>query len=274
MRKPVFALTAALSGLAAVPLSAQTYPATQVDLQLVLAVDVSRSMDYREMRAQREGYVQAFRSPDVQQAITSGAYGRVAVTYIEWSSARAQKVVVPWRVISTPDEAGLFANVMARAPYSSDRRTSISAGLAFAAEAFETSGLQSERRTIDISGDGPNNDGLPLGPIRERVLQRGININGLPVVIDPTSVLGAYGPASIADYYEDCVIGGPGAFIVVVRNRQDFAPAIRRKLVLEIAAAEPQVIPAQITLNDRPKIDCLLAENVRPGIVLPLPPAP
>ncbi len=239
-----------------------------VDLQLVLAVDVSRSMDYNEQRIQRNGYVAAFRSPEVMQAINSGPYGRIAVTYVEWSGAFYQQTLVPWHVVGTPDEVKRFADALAAAPIASDNRTSISAGLQYAAGAFNTSGLDSERRTIDLSGDGPNNEGPTLPPVREYVLKQGININGLPLLLDPSPTMGPYGRVSLSDYYEDCVIGGPGSFVIPVLDLKDFAPAIRRKLILEIAGLPPVsegIIPVLDSLSDRPKIDCLLAESLRGG---------
>jgi hypothetical protein len=250
---------------ATLPLKAATSLDRYVDLQLVLAVDVSRSMDATEQRVQREGYVAAFRSAEVLKAIASGPLGQIAVTYIEWSSAFYQKVVVPWRVISSDEDALLFADELARAPLMVDSRTSISGGLSFATGAFLTSGINSDRRTIDVSGDGPNNDGQSLPPVRERVLMQGININGLPILLDPSPTLGAFGPVSLADYYEDCVIGGPGAFVIAIRSLKDFAPAIRRKLVLEIAETVPDaslVVPVVDTGSGRPKVDCALAERL------------
>jgi hypothetical protein len=231
-----------------------------VDLQLVLAVDVSRSMDEREQRVQRDGYVAAFKSPDVMKAIASGPVGRIAVTYVEWSSASYQRVLVPWHVIGSDEEALVFADALARAPATADFRTSISSGLSFAASTFLTNGLQSERRTIDVSGDGTNNDGPILPPVRERIVEEGITINGLPIMLDPTP---SRDRILLQEYYEDCVIGGPAAFVVPVRNLDDFGPAIRRKLILEIVALPPTIIPAGARQSDRPAVDCLLPETDR-----------
>jgi hypothetical protein len=236
-----------------------------VDLQLVLAVDVSRSMDAREQAIQREGYVAAFRSPEVYKAISSGPLGRIAVTYLEWSGAFYQRVLVPWRVIANEEDAQQFADLLARAPLTTDNRTSISGGLGFAAGTFVTSGLESDRRTIDVSGDGPNNEGLSLPSAREQVLRQGININGLPLLLDPSPTLGSLGPVSLADYYEDCVIGGPGSFIVAVRRIEDIAPAIRRKLILEIATGPQFLVPVSSPGVSRTKIDCELADRNRLG---------
>jgi hypothetical protein len=195
------------------------------------------------------------------KAISSGPMGRIAVSYIEWSSVGYQEVVVPWHIIGNDEDALLFADALARAPITTDLRTSISAGLAFAADAFASSGIVSDRLTIDISGDGANNDGPALPPVRESLIEQGITINGLPIVLSPTP---SPGEASLPDYYEDCVIGGPTAFVIPVLSLEDFAPAIRRKLILEIVAVTPQVVPVVERQLDRPKVDCMMAESHRP----------
>jgi hypothetical protein len=272
------ALVTAAAGpaLAAAPAQPRTPapaapPGKYVDLQLVLAVDVSRSMDYNEQRIQRDGYVAAFKSNEVIQAILSGGYGRIAVTYVEWSGAFYQQTLVPWHIVGTAAEVQGFADALARAPLLVDNRTSISGGLQFAAGAFNFSGVQSDRRTIDVSGDGANNEGPALPPVREYVLKQGININGLPLLLDPSPTIGPYGRVSLSDYYEDCVIGGPGSFVIPVLKITDIAPAIRRKLILEIAAvppADPALVPVS-ALSERPRIDCVLAEALRGGGTFP-----
>jgi hypothetical protein len=233
-----------------------------VDLKLVLAVDVSGSMDGNEQRIQRQGYVQAFRSPEVIDAISSGPYGRIAVTYVEWSSAFYQVIVVPWRVIGDEEEILAFANELERAPISREGRTSISGGLLFSAGAFPESGLESDRRTIDISGDGANNDGNPVAPARDQLLRQGITINGLPVLLNPSPLVGG---VRLDDYYHDCVIGGPGSFIIPVTALGDFAPAIRRKLILEIAMDQSPSAAAlqQVQLRLEQGVDCLIGERSR-----------
>jgi len=255
---------AAATPAAAAPVTPGGNPPV-VDLQLVLAVDVSRSMDFNEQRIQRDGYVAAFKSPEVQKAISSGPYGRIAITYVEWSGAFFQRVLVPWHILSSDEDILAFADALAKAPLEVDNRTSISGGLLFASSLFITSGVVSDRMTIDVSGDGANNEGPSLPPIRDRIVKSGININGLPILLDPSPTLGAFGRVSLQDYYEDCVIGGPGAFVIPILTLQDFAPAIRRKLILEIAAVTPQVVPVLDQPLGRPKVDCLLAENLRTG---------
>ena len=215
--------------------------AVDVDLELVLAVDVSRSMDPDEQRLQRDGYVAAFRHPEVVQAIRSGLAGRIAVTYMEWSGPAYQQVLVPWTIVGSDAEAAAFAASLAGVPLMRARGTSISGGLEAAAGLFATSGARSVRRVIDVSGDGPNNMGQPVASMRDAVIERGIAINGLPIVL---KTRGAYSQFNIPDldiYYEDCVIGGPGAFMVTVQDTSEFARAIRRKLVLEISGLTPQV---------------------------------
>jgi hypothetical protein len=256
-------VAAALLAVASEP--EQVAAAEHVDLRLVLAVDVSRSMaslgDLKQ-KLQRNGYVDAFKSSEVQKAILSGPYGKIAVTYVEWSSAFYQQTVVPWRIIASDEDALVFADDLARAPISLDQSTSISGGLLYSLTVLERSGIDSDRSAIDVSGDGPNNNGAQVAPIREQVLRAGMVINGLPIILDPTPVYGG----SLADYYEDCVIGGPGAFFITVTDVREFQSAIRRKLVLEIAAANPlpQAVPVQDTLASRPKMNCLLAETIRP----------
>src|SRR5690242_20073670 len=210
----MFVLSASLCATSDTSIAADT--TANVDVQLVLAVDVSRSMaslgDMKQ-KLQRDGYVEAFRSPEVQKAITSGPYGRIAVTYVEWSSAFYQLIVLPWRVLNDQEDVLAFANDLARAPISREGRTSISGAMYYAAGAFPISGVDSDRRTIDISGDGANNDGSPVNTARDQIVRQGITINGLPILINPSPMLGN---VQLDDYYHDCVIGGPGAFIVSV----------------------------------------------------------
>src|SRR5262249_19111359 len=139
----------------------------------------------------------------------------------------------------------------------------ISSGLGFAATLFNISGMDSDRRTIDVSGDGANNDGPSLTPVRDSVVRQGININGLPILLDPTPTFSSFGRVPLQDYYEDCVIGGPGASSLPITDLKVFAPAIRRKLILEIATLAPQTGIVPVVDADRPKVDCALAETFR-----------
>jgi hypothetical protein len=251
----------AIAGLSPPAVAATTNAGNTVDLQLILAVDVSGSMDPNEQRVQRQGYVQAFRDPDVIAAILSGAYGRVAVTYVQWAGAFFQQASVPWTVIASKDDALAFATALNNAPIASERGTSISAGLLFSASAFTTGGFNSDRETIDVSGDGSNNDGPPVTPVRDKLVGQGITINGLPIVINPSGVPG-FGIVSLEDYYHDCVIGGPSSFVIPIKTMADFLPAIRRKLILEIASGPGtgSIVPAAQT-TAAPLVNCAAAER-------------
>jgi hypothetical protein len=238
---------------------------TPVDLELVLAVDVSGSMDIDERTLQRQGYVQALTHPDVLAAIGGGIYGRIALSYVEWAGPLAQSVVMPWRIIDGPDAAEAAAAHLAAAPHTRIRGTSISGALLFASGLFEGSGFEGMRRVIDISGDGPNNMGVPVVPVRDEVVAQGVVINGLPLTLKTGS--GGIRTAGLLDvYYEDCVIGGPGAFMISVTHTGQLAEAIRRKLVLEIAGLPARVVPAALgTAATQPRIDCLIGERSRPS---------
>lgn len=210
----------------------------EVDVELVLAVDVSYSMDVDEQRAQRLGYVEAIRSPEVVAAIRSGLHGRIAVSYLEWAGSYSQHLVVDWKVIEDERSAGTFADALMESELQRFFRTSISEGLIFAAGLFRDSGYEGIRKVIDISGDGPNNQGRLVEAARDEVLASGITINGLPIMIKRPTV-GWYDIPNLDEYYRRCVIGGAGSFIVPVRDPAAFAEAIRRKLVLEIAGRTP-----------------------------------
>lgn len=241
---------------------------TTVDLQLVLAVDTSRSMDDDEQRLQRAGYVAALRDPEVIRAIESGPLGRIAVTYVEWAGQGLQSVLVPWTLIDGADAAARVADQLAAIPRQRMRRTSISDALTFSAAHFSGSGFTSTRRVIDISGDGPNNHGFLVTGARDAVLDQGITINGLPIMLKTAWPSGFFDVRDLDLYYEDCVIGGFGAFIVTIQDADEFANAIRRKLILEIAGRQPgpRLIPAQWTDPETGRvsdeIDCQIGEKL------------
>ncbi len=246
-------LIAALALILAASLPAATQP---VDLELVLAVDVSRSMDPDEQRLQRDGYVAALTHPAVLAAIASGPHRRIAIAYLEWGGPNRQRVLLDWTVIGTEAEAFAAASALAGPPLQSSSGTSISGGLLTAARMIAQNAFDAERRVIDISGDGPNNMGAPVAEARAAVLAQGIEINGLPILLRTAS-----GPFALGDldlYYEDCVIGGPSAFVIPVRAPAEFVAAIRQKLVTEISGTTP---PARI----RPvaPIDCMIGEKMR-----------
>jgi hypothetical protein len=257
-----------LSVLAALgtPAAAQT----RVDLELVLAVDVSLSMDLDEQRLQREGYVAAFRDEEIHKAIVSGSYGRIAVTYVEWAGSITQNVIIPWTILDGAAAARAFADRLEKVPITRARFTSVSSALAFSRGLFASSGAAGVRRVIDISGDGPNNDGLPVVPIRDEVVASGIVINGLPLILkEPTS---SFDIPDLDQYYAHCVIGGTGAFLIPVRELSEFKLAIRRKLLLEISglALPPHIIPAQhIAPSEGDGYDCLVGEKRWRGYYFP-----
>jgi hypothetical protein len=213
--------------------------AIPVDLGLVLAVDISGSIDPEEAKLQRDGYVGAFTHPEVIRAITGGYHGRIAVAYFEWASAWDQRPVVDWRLVEDWASAEALAGQLAAAPIQIGQRTSISSAINFALPLFGRSGYEAERRVIDISGDGPNNDGEPIWTARDRANAMGVVINGLPIINDRPNRWGFPTSPDLDRYYEGCVITGPGAFVVVAENFGKFGEAVRRKLLLEIAGLPP-----------------------------------
>jgi hypothetical protein len=230
-----------------------------VDLELVLAVDVSLSMDEDELKLQRDGYTAAFRHPEIIEAVKSGQSGRIAATYVEWAGESFQRTIVPWTLIDGADTALPFADKLAVAPITPTYRTSISAALTFATALFDDNGYHG-RQVIDISGDGPNNQGIGVEIARDETVSRGITINGLPLLIRPGTSYFEPAKLRLDEYYEDCVIGGAGAFTIVVGGRSEFVPAIRRKLLLEIAGWVPSVIKAAAAPARRS--DCLIGEKM------------
>jgi hypothetical protein len=243
------------------PLLADKRPsAIPVDTELVLAVDVSYSMDPEEQQLQREGYIGALTSREFMQALRGGINAKVAVTYFEWAGPFDQKIVLPWRLIDGPETADGVANDIARAPYRRAARTSIAGALQFAKPLFDASGYNGIRRVIDVSGDGTNNSGPLVVPTRDDALAAGITINGLPIMLKRPNMF-SIDIENLDVYYEDCVIGGPGAFIIPIHNREQFKEAIRTKLVLEIAGRVPErpIVPVQ---SSRPRISCTIGEQM------------
>src|ERR1700756_2528020 len=208
--------------------------ANAVDVQLILAVDVSYSMDMDELAIQREGYAQAIVSKDFLQALKTGPHGKVAVTYFEWAASSDQKIIIPWRVIDGPESADAVSAEILKTPIRRASRTSISGAIYFAMPLFDESPYKGLRRVTEISGDGPNNNGAPVTGARDEALSKGIVINGLPIMVKEPS----YSTMDIDNldfYYEDCVIGGPGSFVVSIKDREKFKEAIRTKLLMEVA---------------------------------------
>lgn len=210
----------------------------EVDVALVLAVDISHSMDTDEQALQRSGYMTAITSPEVMSAIRSGLTGKIAVSYLEWAGSASQSILVDWQIIATPQDAENFASILGEAPIRRAYRTAIGDALLFSAQQFDTLPVAAMKKVIDISGDGPNNQGTFAPVARDEVVARGIVINGLPLKLKLRT--DGWGDMENLDvYYQTCVIGGPGAFVIPVRGAERFAEAIRRKLVLEIAGTPP-----------------------------------
>jgi hypothetical protein len=231
-----------------------------VDVELILAVDVSYSMDLDELAVQREGYAQAIVSKEFLQALKAGPTGKIAVTYFEWAASNDQKIIIPWRVIDGPETADAVASEIMKTPVRRASRTSISGAINFAMPLFDENPYRGLRRVIDISGDGPNNNGAPVTGARDAALAKGITINGLPIMVKEPS----YSTMDIDDldlYYEDCVIGGPGSFVVSIKDREKFKEAIRTKLLLEVAARSPErrIVPAA---EKEPRVSCLIGEKI------------
>jgi hypothetical protein len=234
--------------------------AVPVDVELVLAVDVSYSMDPDEQALQREGYRLALTSKEFLTALREGAHGKIAITYVEWAGQSDQKIVMPWRLIDGPEAADAVSAEIGRAEYRRASRTSISGALRFAKTLFEHSGYRGLRRVIDVSGDGANNSGPLVAPTRDEVVSEGIAINGLPIMLKrPFS--GTMDIAGLDVYYEDCVIGGPGAFVVPIRDRAQFIEATRTKLVLEVAGRQPEM-RVQRASAKAPRVSCTLGEKL------------
>ncbi len=234
-----------------------------VDVELVIAVDISYSMDYDELALQRGGYVAAITSKQFLDALKQGAYGRIAVTYVEWAGVSEQRILVPWQLIDGPASADAFASKLVEMPIRRAYRTSISGALKFSAELFGTGDFKGLRRVIDVSGDGTNNQGPLIEPTRDEVVAKGIIINGLPVMLK-MPLASMVDIPNLHEYYEDCVVGGPGAFVIPARDRQQFVDAIRNKLVLDVSNLQwplPQglkVVPAV----SPPRVSCTIGERM------------
>ena len=227
----------ALAALFAVQ-SPPALAAEQVDLLLVLSSDVSRSVDHPKFLLQREGYAAAVSDRHVLEAIKSGPQQRIAVCFVEWSGFGAQKLVIDWSIIDGPDPARKFGDQLLELPRAFADRTSISGGIEFAAAQLERAPFESARRTIDVSGDGTNNAGRDVKLARDEVVAKGIVINGLVILSDrpvPWNAEHTNPPGGLEKYYQDNVIGGTGAFVLVAENFNAFGRAIIKKLIAEIA---------------------------------------
>lgn len=281
----VSVLAAALALAVPPPVLSQQAGQPPVDVALVLAVDVSRSMSPGKLRIQRKGYAEAIVSPEVLRAIAGGAHGRIAVTIFEWAADSHTREIQPWTLIETAADARLVSDRLLEEDSRGERRTSISGAIARGITLVEAAPYPSERQVIDISGDGPNNQGLPVTLERDRAIGKGITINGLPMMTrDGAGML--FGIDDLDEYYRRCVIGGPASFMIPVNGWDQFAEAVRRKLVLEIGGLVPgtprdpwhrpgaqpaRIVPAgyvggeritPVQLGNDAPYDCMIGEKI------------
>ena len=243
-------------------LAATASSAEPVDVELVLAADVSLSMSFEELKIQRDGYVAALTHQSVIDAIEDGLHGKIALAMFEWAGDGSQYLVVPWTIIASREDTERVAAQISAAPPNSARRTSISGAMQFAADLLAESSHTGNRRVVDISGDGPNNQGPPVAAKRDELTARGIVINGLPLMTNG-GLTSSFDIRELDGYYANCVIGGPGSFMVPVTEWSQFPEAIRRKLVLELAgtdSATPTGLPV-VTVQAEPEFDCLIGEK-------------
>lgn len=235
----VLSLSALAGPIAFAQPPAGTTDLLEVDVELVLAVDISYSVDEEEARRQRAGYVAALASAEVISAIESGMLGRIAVTYVEWADARHQRAAADWTVIASEADARAFAAAVAEAPYERGQYTAIGAAIADGVRRIESNGYTAYRRIIDISGDGPQNQGMSLVRAHGLADQAGVVVNGLPVLARDSGNGVMRAEIDLDQYFEDQVITGAGAFVLPARTQDEFRQAILRKLVLEIAGLQP-----------------------------------
>lgn len=237
LRLPVLLVLAWLTGLGPVLPAADAGAADKipVDLELLLAVDISGSIDPDEARLQRDGYANAIMHPTVVKAISGGIHGKIALAYFEWADSYTQGDILDWALVSDQASAEAVARRLIEHPIRTARRTSITGAILHAIPRFGSGPYKGMRRVLDISGDGPNNDGGPVDLARDQALAAGIVINGLPIMNGKQNTWGFPMLEDLDRYYEGCVIGGPGSFVVVAEGFDTFGEAVRRKLILEIA---------------------------------------
>jgi hypothetical protein len=220
--------------------------AEQVDLLLVFAADVSRSIDQPKFQLQREGYAAAIADKRVLEAITAGRHKRIAIAFVEWSGVSSQKLLIDWTVIDGPDSAKKFGDQLVELPRSFAERTSIAGGIDFSLALLARAPYESPRRTIDVSGDGTNNSGRDVTLARDEAVAQGVTINGLVILSDRPMAWNpehTNPPGGLASYYKNNVVGGSGAFVIVAEDFNSFGQAIVKKLIAEIA----ELPPAQAT---------------------------
>jgi hypothetical protein len=220
-----------------------SHAAERVDLLLVLAADISRSVDEVKFQLQRSGYAAAFSDSRVIEAIRSGPNGRIAVAFVEWSEPLSQRIVIDWMVISDDKTARLFGDHIVEASRAFADSTSISAGIDCAMAQLDRAPYEARRRVIDVSGDGDNNSGRDVTAARDEAIATGVTINGLVILTDTSTGWNSdhtNPPGGLANYYRNNVIGGPGAFVMVAENSNSFGDIIVKKLLAEIAQAVPR----------------------------------
>ncbi len=239
-RSPQLALFGSAALMIAIALAPQARGQDHpVDLELVLAVDVSGSIDEEEAKLQRRGYLEALTHHQVIEAIRQGPLQSIAVTYVEWSGDHNQRTIVDWTLIEDETSANAFASALSEVPVVRARRTSISAAIDYATKKFDGNGFEGTRNVIDISSDGYNNIGRTVTVSRDEAVERGVTINGLPILNDRPNPYGRPPPQDLDDYFDNFVIGGPGSFYIVAKSFEDFAAAILNKLIREIAQTAP-----------------------------------
>ena len=245
-----------LAALLALSAPDPAHAETEVDVELFLAVDVSRSMSPNELEIQRRGYAAALRSPQVADAVRGGLLGRIALTYVEW--AGGQYEVVPWTLIETADDLDRFAGRLTAKFDPSMRRTSISGAIDHAVRSLQANGFRGMRRVIDVSGDGPNNQGRPVEPARDEALAQGIVINGLPLMTRE-GMNARWNIDDLDEYYRRCVIGGPASFVIPVTRWDEFPRAVRQKLVQELVRSSVVRVQFEELEAD---YDCMVGERM------------
>ncbi|CAN1485034.1 vWFA domain containing protein [Rhabdaerophilaceae bacterium] len=263
IRVGLFAVWLVVSGtgfaVAQRPAAHENFPETgpEVDVALVLAVDISFSMDLTELNLQREGYIEALTSPLVLETIRKGMIGKIAVTYVEWAGVHTRHIIADWEIIEDKASAEAFVQKLRDAPIRRARRTSISTAIDLGIDQLKAAPVRPIRRVIDISGDGPNNEGRIVTLARDHAVEAGVVINGLPIVLQRGGFRSPYDVDGLDDYYRDCVIGGPGSFMIVINERDQFAPAIKQKILREIAQSSQN----DVTAPARGNSDCRAGEQ-------------
>src|SRR5882672_12313613 len=266
-RMKLVLLGGALAALATLPAPAAPEGPIKVDIKLVIATDVSLSINDEEEQLEREGIAEVFLDPDVVKAIKSGALGRIAVAMLDWSSPNYDRVVLDWTIVEDEASASALAEKVRRIPRTPGTRTSISGALERATLMLNESDgkIVATRKVIDVSGDGPNNDGISLQHIHDTTADNGIVVNGLPIMDENAE---GYVP-DLDKYYAACVVAGKGAFLVVVKRYKDFGAAMRHKLVLEISQNESQIKQALQELQANPLLKRVAAADNGPAILRP-----